>query len=234
MYKRVLLKLSGEALSDGSEIFCREHLDDVAKQIKEIASLGVQVGIVVGGGNIYRGKIGETLGMERKTGDYIGMLATVMNALALSNSLKQAGVDVVVRSAIEMTNVVKTFKQDEVNEELNNGKVVIFAAGTGRPYFSTDTCCVLRALETNSQIILVAKNGVDGVYSADPKKDANATRYDTITYDEILDKNLQVMDNTAIALARENNMGLFIFNMNVSGNLVKAVKGEITGTKVTK
>ncbi len=232
MYKRVLLKLSGEALSNENDSFCQEHLDDVALEIKEAINEGVQICIVIGGGNIYRGKTGEKLGMDRSIGDFMGMLATMMNSLALSNSLNKINVDNIIYSSIELNGYLEQYNQRKVNDDLNNKKVVIFAGGTGHPYFSTDTCSALRALESKCDIILAAKNGVDGVYSADPKKDKTATRYDSITFEEVISKNLQVMDQTAISLCKENKMPVFVFNMNTKGNILKACEGKTLGTLI--
>ncbi len=232
MYKRVLLKLSGEALSSENDSFCQEHLDDVALEIKEAINEGVQICIVIGGGNIYRGKTGEKLGMDRSIGDFMGMLATMMNSLALSNSLNKVNVDNIIYSSIELNGYLEQYNQRKVNDDLNNKKVVIFAGGTGHPYFSTDTCSALRALESKCDIILAAKNGVDGVYSADPNKDKTATRYDSITFEEVISKNLQVMDQTAISLCKENKMPIFVFNMNKKGNILKACEGKTLGTLI--
>lgn len=232
MYKRVLLKLSGEALSSENDSFCLEHLDDVALEIKEAINEGVQICIVIGGGNIYRGKTGEKLGMDRSIGDFMGMLATMMNSLALSNSLNKVNVDNIIYSSIELNGYLEQYNQRKVNDDLNNKKVVIFAGGTGHPYFSTDTCSALRALESKCDIILAAKNGVDGVYSADPNKDKTATRYDSITFEEVISKNLQVMDQTAISLCKENKMPIFVFNMNKKGNILKACEGKTLGTLI--
>ena len=232
MYKRVLLKLSGEALSSENDSFCQEHLDEVALEIKEAIKKGVQICIVIGGGNIYRGKTGEKLGMDRSIGDFMGMLATMMNSLALSNSLNKVNVDNIIYSSIELNGYLEQYNQRKVNDDLNNKKVVIFAGGTGHPYFSTDTCSALRALESKCDIILAAKNGVDGVYSADPNKDKTATRYDNITFEEVIAKNLQVMDQTAISLCKENKMPIFVFNMNTKGNILKACEGKTLGTLI--
>ena len=179
MYKRVLLKLSGEALSNGKDNpFYEEHLQNVAIEVKQAVKAGVQVAIVVGGGNLYRGKIGVSLGMDRATGDYMGMLATVMNALAISNSLTKNDVDNVVMTSIEMKGLAEHFTASSAIKALSEGKVVIFGGGTGHPYFSTDTCSALRALETKCEVILMAKNGVDGVYDSDPRKNKNAVVYE--------------------------------------------------------
>ncbi len=233
MFKRVLLKLSGEALSDGKmEPFCNEHLDATAEEIKEITKQNIQVCIVVGGGNLYRGKMGADMGMDRCVGDYMGMLATLMNALALSNALKKQNVNCKILSAIEVNGIAEQFSTERVEKALNDHQVVIFGAGTGHPYFSTDTCSALRALQSKCDVILVAKNGVDGIYSADPKKDNHAVKYDEITYQEIIEKNLAVMDLTAISLCKENNMPLVVFNMNTKGNIVKVCNGKKIGTIV--
>lgn len=233
MYKRVLLKLSGEALSNGKDdLFSEANLQSVSEEIKEVLDNKTQVCIVVGGGNIYRGKIGERLGMDRVTGDSMGMLATVMNALALKNQLIKCGVDTVVMSAIEMKGIAEVFDSSKAIELLEKGKVVIFAAGTGLPYFSTDTCSALRALQVKCDVILMAKNGVDGVYDSDPRVNKNAVKYDTITYQEVIEKNLQVLDQTAISLCKDNNMPLVVFNMNKKGNIIKACANKIDGTLV--
>ena len=233
MYKRVLLKLSGEALSNGKDdLFSEANLQSVSEEIKEVLDNKIQVCIVVGGGNIYRGKIGERLGMDRVTGDSMGMLATVMNALALKNQLIKCGVDTVVMSAIEMKGIAELFDSSKAIELLEKGKVVIFAAGTGLPYFSTDTCSALRALQVKCDVILMAKNGVDGVYDSDPRVNKNAVKYDTITYQEVIEKNLQVLDQTATSLCKDNNMPLVVFNMNKKGNIIKACANKIDGTLV--
>ena len=233
MYKRVLLKLSGEALSNGKDnLFYEEHLQNVAIEVKQAVKAGVQVAIVVGGGNLYRGKIGVSLGMDRATGDYMGMLATVMNALAISNSLTKNDVDNVVMTSIEMKGLAEHFTASSAIKALSEGKVVIFGGGTGHPYFSTDTCSALRALETKCEVILMAKNGVDGVYDSDPRKNKNAVKYDEITYQEVIEKDLQVMDQTATSLCKDNSMPLIVFNMNEKGNIYKACCGQINGTLV--
>ena len=233
MYKRVLLKLSGEALSKGKENpFYEEHLQNVALEVKSAVENGVQVAIVVGGGNLYRGKIGVNLGMDRATGDYMGMLATVMNALAISNALTKNEVKNVVMTSIEMKGLAEHFTASSAIKALEEGKVVIFGGGTGHPYFSTDTTSALRALETKCEVILMAKNGVDGVYSADPRVNKNAVKYETITYQEVIEQNLQVMDQTATSLCKDNKMPLVVFNMNEKGNIYKACCGQINGTLV--
>ena len=233
MYKRVLLKLSGEALSNGKDNpFYEEHLQNVALEVKSAVEAGVQVAIVVGGGNLYRGKIGVSLGMDRATGDYMGMLATVMNALAISNALTKNEVKNVVMTSIEMKGLAEHFTASSAIKALEKGKVVIFGGGTGHPYFSTDTCSALRALETKCEVILMAKNGVDGVYNCDPRVNKNAVKYDTITYQEVIEQDLQVMDQTATSLCKDNKMPLVVFNMNEKGNIYKACCGQINGTLV--
>ena len=232
-YKRVLLKLSGEALSNGKDNpFYEEHLQNVALEVKSAVEAGVQVAIVVGGGNLYRGKIGVSLGMDRATGDYMGMLATVMNALAISNALTKNEVKNVVMTSIEMKGLAEHFTASSAIKALEKGKVVIFGGGTGHPYFSTDTCSALRALETKCEVILMAKNGVDGVYNCDPRVNKNAVKYDTITYQEVIEQDLQVMDQTATSLCKDNKMPLVVFNMNEKGNIYKACCGQINGTLV--
>ena len=233
MYKRVLLKLSGEALSNGKDNpFYEEHLQNVALEVKSAVEAGVQVAIVVGGGNLYRGKIGVSLGMDRATGDYMGMLATAMNALAISNALTKNEVKNVVMTSIEMKGLAEHFTASSAIKALEKGKVVIFGGGTGHPYFSTDTCSALRALETKCEVILMAKNGVDGVYNCDPRVNKNAVKYDTITYQEVIEQDLQVMDQTATSLCKDNTMPLVVFNMNEKGNIYKACCGQINGTLV--
>lgn len=233
MYKRVLLKLSGEALSNGKDNpFYEEHLQNVALEVKSAVEAGVQVAIVVGGGNLYRGKIGVSLGMDRATGDYMGMLATAMNALAISNALTKNEVKNVVMTSIEMKGLAEHFTASSAIKALEKGKVVIFGGGTGHPYFSTDTCSALRALETKCEVILMAKNGVDGVYNCDPRVNKNAVKYDTITYQKVIEQDLQVMDQTATSLCKDNKMPLVVFNMNEKGNIYKACCGQINGTLV--
>lgn len=233
MYKRVLLKLSGEALSSSSEMFNREVLDDVANQVKEIVEMGVEVAIVVGGGNFVRGTMADELGIERSQVDNMGMLGTVINALAIQGALEAVGIETRVQTAIEMTKIAEPFIPRRAIRHLEKGRVVIFGAGTGYAYFSTDTTAALRASEIKADVILMAKNGVDGVYNADPKIDANAVKYETLTYMDVLQKQLKVMDSTASSMCMENNIELLVFNMNEKNNIIKAVKGESNGTRVT-
>ena len=230
MYKRVLLKLSGEALAGEGSTFDPKVLDRLAADIKEILSLGVETAIVVGGGNFIRGKNLTEIGIERVQGDYMGMLATIINALALQSSFERNGIDTRVQTSIDITKVAEPFIVRRATRHLEKGRVVIFGGGTGSPYFSTDTTAALRASEIKADVILMAKNGVDGVYSADPKKDPNAVRFDQLSYMDVLNKGLQVMDSTAISMCMDNKMELSVFNMNEPGNLVKAVKGTAVCT----
>lgn len=233
MYKRVLIKLSGEALSEknGSPL-APSKLHEVALEIKKIHDLGVEIGIVVGGGNIYRGKMGVELGMNRATGDSMGMLATVLNALAISNSLEAVGVESVVMTSISMIQIAEPFTRNKAISNLKAKKVVVYGGGTGNPYFSTDTCSALRALETNCDAILMAKNGVNGVYDSDPKTNEHAKMFDEISYLDVISKNLKVMDHTAVTLCEENKMPIVVFNMNEKGNIILAVEGKKIGTTI--
>ena len=234
MYKRVLLKLSGEALSGKEKNFDPEVLKSLATEIREAQQLGVEIAIVVGGGNFIRGKTVADIGIDRVQGDYMGMLATIINALAIQSALEGVGVDTRVQTSIEMEKVAEPFIQRRAIRHLEKGRVVIFGGGTGSPYFSTDKTAALRASEIKADVILMAKNGVDGVYSADPKKDPNATRYEHLTYMDLLSKGLAVMDSTATSMCMDNNMELMVFNMNEPGNIVKAMKGEKIGTIINK
>ncbi len=234
MYKRVLLKLSGEALSGKEKNFDPEVLKSLATEIKEAQQLGVEIAIVVGGGNFIRGKTVADIGIDRVQGDYMGMLATIINALAIQSALEGVGVDTRVQTSIEMEKVAEPFIQRRAIRHLEKGRVVIFGGGTGSPYFSTDTTAALRASEIKADVILMAKNGVDGVYSADPKKDPSATKFEHLTYMDLLNKGLAVMDSTATSMCMDNNMELMVFNMNETGNIVKAMKGEKIGTIINK
>lgn len=234
-YNRVLLKLSGEALAGekGSGIDPLT-VNDIARQIKDAKDLGVEIAIVCGGGNIWRGKIGADMGMERASADYMGMLATVMNALALQNALETIDVDTRVMSAISMKEVSEPYIRRRAIRHLEKGRVVIFGAGTGSPFFTTDTTAALRAAEINADVILMAKNGVDGVYSADPKVDPNAVKYDNITYLDVINEDLKIMDQTAITLCKDNSIDLCVFNMQEDGNIAKACNGDTIGTTISK
>ncbi|MDF1506558.1 UMP kinase [Robertmurraya sp. DFI.2.37] len=232
-YKRVVLKLSGEALAGEKGFGINPTvIKSVANQVKELADLGVEVAVVVGGGNIWRGKIGEEMGMDRANADYMGMLATVMNSLALQDSLEQAGVETRVQTSIEMRQVAEPYIRRRAIRHLEKKRVVIFAAGTGNPYFSTDTTAALRAAEIEADVILMAKNNVDGVYSADPRVDANAKKYDELSYLDVLKEGLAVMDSTASSLCMDNDIPLIVFSIMENGNIKKAVLGETIGTIV--
>jgi len=232
-YKRILLKLSGEALM-GDQGHGIDHaiLDTITSEVKEICELGVEVAIVIGGGNIFRGLSGAAKGMERASADYMGMLATVLNALALQNILENKGVVTRVQSAIEMRALAETYIRRRAVRHLEKRRVVIFAAGTGNPYFTTDTAAALRAMEIGAEVIMKATK-VDGVYSADPMKDKSATKFDSLTYIDVLRKDLRVMDATAISLCMDNSLPIIVFNLNVPGNIKKIVLGEAVGTLVT-
>ena len=235
MYKRVLLKLSGEALKgeEAASGIDPKTVLAIAKQIKDVHDLGVQVGIVVGGGNIWRGKTAEELGMDRAQGDYMGMLATMMNGLAIQDALEKLGVNSRCMTALQINQVAEPYIRRRAIHHLEKGIVTIFIGGLGSPYFSTDTACVLRATEIGAEVVLMAKNKTEGVYDSDPRKNPNAKMFDTLTFNEILARNLMVMDSTAASLCKDNKMKLIVFNMNEQGNIVKAVKGEKIGTLVT-
>jgi uridylate kinase len=229
-YQRVVLKISGEALA-GEAGFGLDHrtLADIAAQLREVNNLGVQVAIVVGGGNLWRGIAGSDQGMDRATADYMGMLATVMNALALQDALEKADVPSRVQTAIEMRQLAEPYIRLRAIRHLEKNRVVIFAAGTGNPYFSTDTTAALRAAEISAEVILMAKR-VDGVYDSDPKKNPMAHRYERLSYMEVLNMDLKVMDSTAASLCKDNDIPLIVFNINGQGNIKRAVLGEKIGT----
>ncbi len=229
-YKRVLLKLSGEALAGEQKTGVNvETVGKICDKIKEVVEMGVQVAIVVGGGNFWRGRNGHQ--MDRSTADYMGMLATAMNGLALQDALEARGIHSRVQTAIEMREIAEPFILRKAEKHLARGRVVIFSCGTGHPYFTTDTAAVLRATEINADIILLGK-AIDAVYSADPKLDKTAIKYDKISYLEVLEKDLKVMDSTATALCRDNNIPLLVFGIADPENIVRAVKGETIGTLV--
>ncbi|REB09782.1 UMP kinase [Sporosarcina sp. BI001-red] len=232
-YKRIVLKLSGEALA-GKQGFglSPEIIKSVAIQVKEVLDLGVEVTVVVGGGNIWRGKVGSEMGMDRTTADYMGMLATVMNALALQDAIEKLGAESRVMSSIDMRQVAEPYIRRKAIRHLEKKRVVIFAAGTGNPYFSTDTTAALRAAEIEADVILMGKNNVDGVYSADPMIDKTAVKYDQLTYLEVISKGLQVMDATASTLCMDNDIPLVVFSIMEEGNIKKAVCGVTIGTVV--
>lgn len=230
-YKRILLKLSGEALSTGADgILNFDFIEKVAKKIKECADKGAQIAIVVGGGNIWRGKTGTQISRTRS--DHIGMLATTINSLAMQTGLENAGLPAVTMTAIPMIQIAEPYVRDKAVEHLENGKAVIVAGGTGSPFFSTDTAAVLRAVELDADAALFAKN-IDGVYTADPKKDPNAKKLDTVSYNDILKNDLAVIDSTAAAMGRENNLPILLFGLNDPENIVSAVMGEKLGTIVS-
>lgn len=229
-YKRILLKISGEALAGERKTgIDAEILGNICDKIKTIVEMGVQVSIVVGGGNFWRGRYGHQ--MERTTSDYMGMLATTINGLALQDALEARGIYTRLQTAIEMRQIAEPYIKRKAIKHLNNKRVVIFSCGTGNPYFSTDTGAALRAAETDSEVILLAKT-IDGVYSADPKEDPNAVKYDEISYLDILNKDLKVMDSTATSLCRDNNIPLVVFGINDPENIVRIIKGERIGTLV--
>lgn len=232
IYKRVMLKISGEALSGANGFgFDFDTVSRIAKEVKEIVDMGIEVGLVVGGGNIWRGRSGE--GMDRTTADHMGMLATCINALALQDALEGIGVKTRVQTAIEMKEIAEPFIRRRAVRHLEKGRVVIFGAGSGNPYFSTDTAAALRAAEIEADVILLAKN-VDGVYDKDPNKFADAKKYDTLTYMEVIEQGLQVMDTTATTLCMDNNIPILVFGLEGDGNIKRAMLGEKIGTIVSK
>ncbi len=234
-YKRIVLKLSGEALSGekGSGID-PTFIKSIAQQIKEIHDLGIEIAIVVGGGNLWRGKIGSEVGMDRANADYMGMLATVMNSLALQDSLENFDVQTRVQTSIEMRQVAEPYIRRKAMRHLEKKRVVIFAGGTGNPYFSTDTTAALRAAEIEADVILMAKNNVDGVYSADPKMDQEAMKFSELSYLDILNKGLAVMDSTATSLCMDNNISLIVFSIMEKGNIKRVLLGEDIGTVIRR
>ena len=231
-YRRILLKLSGEALM-GDDAFGinRDVVSRIVQEVAEVVSLGVEVGVVIGGGNIFRGMAGAASGMDRATADYMGMLATVMNAMALADAMKHVGVVARVQSALNMEAVVEPYIRGKAIRYLEDGKVVIFAAGTGNPFFTTDTAAALRGAEIGAEIVLKATK-VDGIYTADPKKDPSATRYAKISFDEAIARNLQVLDATAFALCRDQKLPIKVFRIFATGALKRVVMGEDEGTLV--
>ncbi|MCL6453458.1 MAG: UMP kinase [Alicyclobacillus sp.] len=232
-YKRVVLKLSGEALAgEAGYGIDPQMMHKVAGEVKEIVDLGVEVAVVVGGGNIWRGISGSAKGMDRTTADYMGMLATVLNALALQDALEKMDVDTRVQTSVEMRQVAEPYIRRRAVRHLEKKRVVIFAGGTGNPYFSTDTTAALRAAEIEADVILMAKNGVDGVYSADPLKHPDAVKYDQLEFFDVLSRGLGVMDSTATSLCMDNDIPLLVFSISEPGNILRAVMGEAVGTIV--
>lgn len=231
-YKRILLKLSGEALMGKKQYgIDPKRLADYAEEIKEVSDKGVEIAIVIGGGNIFRGLTGASTGMDRVQADHMGMLATVINGLALQSALETTGVQTRLQSAIEINEVAEPFIRRRAMRHLEKGRVVIFGGGTGNPYFTTDSAAVLRAIEIEADVILKGTR-VDGIYTSDPEKDKNATKFDTISFADVLLKGLKVMDTTAFTLSQENELPIVVFDMNKRGNLLKLVEGENIGTVV--
>ncbi|WP_435129584.1 UMP kinase [Mycoplasma sp. 6243] len=236
-YKRILIKLSGEGFANKEKHLAidNELVKKIAIQLKEIVKQGVQVSIVIGGGNFWRGASAEKNGIPRNRADYIGMLATIMNGLALRSGFELVGLKARVQSSLNIdARVAENYVNEKTMKYLEDGEVVIFVGGTGRPYFTTDTASTLYASEIGAEVILMGKNGTDGIYDSDPKTNPNAKRYDKITYNEILEKKLQVMDLTATSMARDNNINLIIFNLLEEDSILKALKGQITHTEVIK
>ena len=231
-YKRILLKLSGEALMGQRQYgIDPERLADYAKEIKSVVDQGVQVAIVIGGGNIFRGVAGASKGMDRVQGDHMGMLATVINGLALQSACEDAGIETRLQSAVKINEVAEPFIRRKALRHLEKGRVVIFGGGTGNPYFTTDSAAVLRAIEIQADVILKGTR-VDGIYTSDPEKDRQATKFDFISFEDVINKGLKVMDTTAFTLSQENELPIIVFDMNKEGNITKVVSGENIGTKV--
>jgi len=231
-YKRILLKLSGEALmGDRQYGIDPKRLAEYAQEIKEVVNKGIKVAIVIGGGNIFRGVAGASNGMDRVQGDHMGMLATVINGLALQSALEDANIPTRLQSAIQINEVAEPFIRRKAMRHLEKGRVVIFSGGTGNPYFTTDSAAVLRAIEINADVILKGTR-VDGIYTADPEKDKNAIKFNDITFEDVLKKGLKVMDTTAFTLSQENELPIIVFDMNTKGNLLKLIEGKKIGTKV--
>jgi uridylate kinase len=232
-YRRLLVKLSGEQLAGKNGFgISPTVIKRVAQELREVHELGVDLCVVIGGGNVIRGITAASEGMDRASADYMGMMASVINALALQDALEKQGIHTRVLSAIEIRDVAEPYIRRRAERHLEKGRVVVFAGGTGNPYFSTDTAAALRAAEIHAEVILMGKNGVDGVYSADPKLDPKAVRYERLRFEEALHKNLRVMDQTALALCRENKTPIIVFDMSRPGNLRRAVAGEEVGTRV--
>lgn len=234
MYKRVLLKLSGEALGENGNGISSENVMNIAKEIQKASETGVEIAIVVGGGNLWRGKTAEKIGMERSSGDYMGMLATIMNALAIQNALDALGVESRVQTSLQINQVAEPYIRRRAIRHLEKGRVVILGGGTGLPYFSTDTTAALRAAEVNADAVLMAKNGTDGVYDCDPNKNKEAQKYERLTYMVMLEKNLEVMDATAAAMCMDNNLDIVVFDMNKEDNIKRAMLQEVDGTLITR
>lgn len=233
-YQRILIKLSGEALAGDKGVGIDiPTVQSIAKEIAEVHNSGVQIALVIGGGNLWRGEPAAEAGMDRVQADYTGMLGTVMNALVMADSLQQYGVDTRVQTAIPMQTVAEPYVRGRALRHLEKNRIVVFGAGIGSPYFSTDTTAALRAAEIEAEAILMAKNGVDGVYNADPKKDANAVKFDELTHVEVIKRGLKIMDTTASTISMDNDIDLVVFNMNETGNIKRVVLGEQIGTTVS-
>lgn len=232
-YNRILLKLSGEALMGERQYgIDPKRLAEYAQEIKQIHKKGIEIAIVIGGGNIFRGISGASNGMDRVQGDYMGMLATVINGMALQVALEEAGMQTRLQTALKIEAIAEPYIKRKATRHLEKGRIVIFGAGTGNPYFTTDTAAVLRGIEINADVILKGTR-VDGIYTADPEKDANAKKFDYLSFEEVLNKGLNVMDATAFTLSQENKLPIIVFNMNKNGNLLKVCKGDTVGTTVT-
>ena len=233
-YKRILLKLSGEALMGDKQYgIDTDKLNEYSQEIKKVVDMGCEVAIVIGGGNIFRGVSGAAKGMDRVQGDYMGMLATIINGMALQGALEDLGIKTRLQTAIEMDKIAEPFIKRKAVRHLEKGRVVIFGAGTGNPYFTTDTAATLRAIEINANVILKGTR-VDGIYDSDPEKNDNAIKFNSLSFNEVIEKNLKVMDMTAFTLSQENNLPIIVFDMNKKGNLAKVVAGEAVGTIVNE
>jgi len=232
--KRIIIKLSGEALSNGgSQAIDPKKVRVIAQEVVDAYNLGnLEIGIIVGGGNIWRGKIAAEMGMERSSADYMGMIATILNALALQNAIEELGIETRTMTSLNIPQVAEPYIRRKAISNLEKGRVVIFGGGTGNPYFSTDTTSALRAAEIGAKIILMAKNGTDGVYDKDPRKHKDAIKYDKLTHHQVLEKGLLVMDSTASALCKDNNIEIIVFDMNEKGNIKRVASGEKIGTRI--
>jgi len=234
-YRRLVIKLSGERLAgEGGFGISPSVIGSIAREILDVHQLGTQIGVVIGGGNVIRGITAAGEGMDRAAADYMGMLASAINALALQDALEKVGLETRVLTALEIAAVAEPYIRRRAVRHLEKGRVVVFGCGTGNPYFSTDTAAVLRAAEIGAEVILMAKHGVDGVYDADPKLDASAARYDVLSYDDAIRQNLRVMDQTALALCRENDLPVIVFDSGVPGNICKVAAGNRVGTRVDR
>ncbi len=232
--KRIIIKLSGEALiGDDNKVIDPLRVREIAYEIKEAHDLGdLEIGVIIGGGNIWRGQIASEMGFERSSADYMGMIATIMNALALQNALEELGIETRTMTSLNIPQVAEPYIRRKALSNLEKGRIVIFGGGTGNPYFSTDTTSALRAAEIGADVVLMAKNGVDGVYDKDPRTNEDAVKYTTLTHQELLEKKLEVMDSTAAALCKDNGINIVVFDMNEHGNIKRAASGEKIGTLI--